>query len=297
MSSHGWPRLRKEVNKVAPNTSSREDEAHMEPMKQRTDPRVQTTSGELPRRRMERLPVPDRSSSLPGNSHGLTLEPPLVPSKLPPPVPPKDPRYTRSLPVNRPTGVQNPQQALRSEPRREERLTSKTVRWPFFSKDEPNSAGSGSSIRRSNAIRRRTNTGATAQGKPHDDKSMEDCSSWFPGDDAFTIAMKEVRRGKPLLMSHRTGNTPAHTPAPTPVQPLHLPQRPDRSHTHPPGPVPQRPRTAKGYTPRPFDEPAPQSVVDDLRNAWQGIQRPLKVHAMPPEVISRRGQPKPRGGR
>ncbi|KAI0114625.1 hypothetical protein F4776DRAFT_673891 [Hypoxylon sp. NC0597] len=54
------------------------------------------------------------------------------------------------------------------------------------------------------------------------------------------------------------------------------------------GPPPPRPPTARDYRPRPLHEPAPQNVVNDLRNQWQGVQRPIKVHKLPTERLSRR---------
>ncbi|KAI1412835.1 hypothetical protein F5Y13DRAFT_199690 [Hypoxylon sp. FL1857] len=370
MSSNGRsrPRPRMEIN---PYTSSPLDvQAFSERIKQRT---VLRDQGQLPRLRVETPPMLDMNSTLRDYSYRLTLEPPPIPPKIPPHLPSKDAQYVPGSPKS-PAGLRDRQDMFRSQGE-EPRLTSTTVRWPFFSKDEPDSAGSVSSVRRRNAVRRRNTTKATdQQGEPslprylegsqmsrtrvpwaHDDapasqrgktgtaprdrtllddvlgvpgpptasgygkspnpvpvcldtdkgyveefargplgmlgrhRAASNRASWRPGDDMGPSIMTAPLAMNPSLIPPRVDTPPIHAAS---VVSSHSRPRRDPNRMPLPGPPPPRPRTARGYLRRPIDEPAPQNVVEDLRNEWQGIQRPVKVHHLPLERVSHRGQSK-----
>ncbi|KAI1136452.1 hypothetical protein F5Y05DRAFT_415220 [Hypoxylon sp. FL0543] len=299
MSSQGWPRPRKEANRNMPHTSY-EGEANTERTKQRIDARVQTTPGQLARLRKENPPMLDSNGNSYNSQRRLASESLHGATEIPPPVPPKDPQNTRSL--NYPAAIRNRQEPPRREPRGDERLTSTTHR----SVEVTPSGGGGTQMPQMikvsimvicQVVMRLSPTQSAHPRKPATstnelaiityEKGVE-----LPRDDGSITVKTVARASAALLTSSHTGSLHLYPPTAPPAPPSDPRQPQNDGAGLPAGPVPPRPRTAKGYARRPFDEPAPQSVVDDLRNAWQGIQRPVKVHAMPVERVSRRPRSK-----
>ncbi|OTA66064.1 hypothetical protein K449DRAFT_431533 [Hypoxylon sp. EC38] len=219
-------------------------------------------------------------------------------------------RQQQQLARQQQEAVRRQQEIVQRQQQAERKLTAATVRWPFLDNGTCSSA-SDPPLRRSDAIRKQNVVNTANPGKPR----RVDNSAYSPTGREYG---REKNDTSALRRSDTIANSGEH-PLTYDGLVIRAPiARHDKLARDPPralarlGPcrsdgllndecaswLPNdeadtsitemlrfmSPQNRYRILARPsVTEPAPQNVINDLRNLWQGIQRPIKAHNLPPE--------------